>query len=122
MTMSDIANSAKVTLIWRGVIFLLCTTVTAGVGIILSFVSSANTKQDKALEKLDSTASDVAQIKWELPVIKQNAANDKAEILRTIQNLEERFQTMRNLTDQDRKDLAKLQMQIELLKQRLQLP
>lgn len=122
MNMSEIANSAKVTLIWRGVLTLLSVLLAAGVGTILSYVSSGNAKQDQTLEKINQTQSDVAQIKWELPVIKENAAKDKAEVIRQITAMEERIQAIRSLGDNDRRELNELKLHVALLKQKLQLP
>lgn len=113
--MSDINNNAKINLIWRGVLTLLGVVTVTGVTKVLG-------KQDRALEKLDSTASDVAQIKWELPVIKENARNDKDQILKMIQNLEDQLQTLRSYGNEDRKEISDLKTIIALLKQKLQLP
>lgn len=122
MTMSDISNNAKITVIWRACIAVLGLLSTVGVAMVLSYVASANTKQDLIVDKLDETQSDVAQIKWELPVIKETAKNDKVEILKMIQNLEDRLQSIRNLRDGDSKEIGELRITIALLKQKLQLP
>lgn len=113
--MSDISNNAKITVIWRGILALLGILSALGISKVLS-------KQDRALEKLDSTASDVAQIKWELPVIKENAKNDKDQIIKMIDNLEEQLQSLRSLGNEDRKEISELKISIQLLKQKLQLP
>lgn len=114
MNMSDIANSAKITLIWRGVLTLLSIIATAGIGVSLSLLASL-------LGKVNTTQTDVAQIKWELPVIKENAVKDKAEILRQISAMEQRIQAIRELGDGDRKEINELRLSVALLKQKLQL-
>lgn len=125
-TMSDIANSAKVTLIWRGVLALLTTLVAAGVGILISNSNRDSDRQEfiqtKILSKIDAAANDVAQIKWEVPVIKETAVRDKAEVLKQLSAMEERLQSIRNLTDTDRREISELKLNIALLKQKLQLP
>lgn len=113
--MSDIANNAKITLLWRAAIGLCSLVGTALITSVFAYVKSADSK-------LTATQQDIAQIKWELPVIKQTAKDDKAEIQKNIHNLEDRLQSMRNLTDQDRREISELKIHLALLKQKLQLP
>lgn len=113
--MSDLANNAKVTVLWRGVVGISSILATAGIGISLSLLSSL-------IGKVNTTQNDVAQIKWELPVIKENAAKDKAEVIRQITAMEERIQAIRSLGDSDRRELNELKLHVALLKQKLQLP
>lgn len=114
--MSDfITDNKKGVAAYRIGIAICSVITTALAGIISSYVISANTK-------LDTTASDVAQIKWELPVIKERAVSDKAEILKQISAIESRLQTIRELGDGDRKEIYDLKTGVALLKQKLQLP
>lgn len=115
MTMSDIANSAKITLIWRGVLTLLSVLVVAGVGLIITMMSSI-------IDKINSTASDVALIKFELPVIKENARKDKEYLLNQMQNGENRQQDHRRITDENTKRISSMEITIAVLKQKLQIP
>lgn len=114
MNMDDIANNSKVTLIWRSLLFFLSVITTVGIGGIFGYAKSAD-------GKLNQTMSDVAQIKWELPVIKERAVSDKAEVLRQIESLENRIQAMRELGDTDRKEIGELKTAVALLKQKLQI-
>jgi len=114
MNMDDIANNSKVTLIWRSLLFVLSVVTTVGIGGIFGYAKSAD-------GKLNQTMSDVAQIKWELPVIKERALSDKAEVLRQIASMEDRIQTIRELGDSDLKELSDLKTNIALLKQKLHL-
>lgn len=114
MSMSDIANNAKITLIWRVGLGLCSILGTLGVAGIFGYVRSADSK-------LTQTRDDVAQIKWELPVIKENVKQDKEAILKTINNLEDRVQSMRSLTDSDRREISDLKTTIAVMKHKLQL-
>lgn len=115
MNMSDIANNAKITLIWRVCLGICSILGTLGVAAIFGYVRSSDAK-------LTQTASDVAQIKWELPVIKETAIRDKQELMAELRSQETQLQTMRNLGDIDRKEINDLKTSIALLKMKLQLP
>lgn len=115
ITMSDIANNAKVTLLWRAGLGI-CTLVTTIAGtIILGYVKSADSK----LSRIDG---DVAQIKWELPVIKSTQQADKVEIQSRISRIESQITTLMENGDGRNKQIQILQIEMALLKQKLQLP
>lgn len=113
--MSDIANSAKVTVLWRSAIGLVLLISTGLVSGIFAYVKSADSK-------LTTTMTDVALIKFELPVIKEKAQMDKAEIQSRMSNIEHQMNLIREAGEGRNKEIQKLTLQHELLKQKLQLP
>lgn len=115
MTMSDIANNAKITLLWRLFIGLCSVTGTALIGVVFGFVKSADSK----LSRIDG---DVSQIKWELPVIKETAKTDKAEIQKQLETVNIKIENLRESGDMRQQEISKLQLEQALLKQKLQMP
>lgn len=122
MNADAITNNAKITLIWRSLSTLASLLLVTGVGVVVNNSNAADQKQNKIIEKLDNTSSDVAQIKWELPVIKKTAETDKIEVLRQIQNIEDRLKSMRETREMDRKDIALLMTELAVIKQQLNRP
>lgn len=113
--MSDIANSAKVTLLWRTGLGICTLITTIAGGVILGYVRSADSK----LSRIDG---DVAQIKWELPLIKQTQQADKADIQARIASIENQISILREAGDGRNKTIQGLTLELALLKQKLQLP
>lgn len=116
MNMSDlIPDTKKGVAVYRVGIALCSIVTTALVGIISTYVIKADAK-------LTLTSTNVERLMWELPVIKETAKADKLEILRQIENMEHRIQSMRSLRDGDSSEINKLKTDVALLKQKTQLP
>lgn len=114
--MSDLISDPKKGMAaYRAVVGVCSLLGTIGISIIIGYAKSADSK----LSRIDG---DVAQIKWEIPVIKRDQQSDKMEMLRQIHNMEQRLQSLRDLYDTGSSENNKLKTDVALLKQKAQIP
>lgn len=109
---SELTNDQKGALAFRIISGVLLSTITGMTMIVVGYVKSSD-------EKLTATASDVAQIKWELPIIKHTAEKDRSDVMSRIGILENRLESLQSLGVTRNSEISALRTEIELLKQKL---
>lgn len=113
--MAELTNAQKGTIAYRILLSIMMGLATVIGSMVLNYAKSSDSK----LSRIDN---DVSQIKWELPVIKSTISNDRGAVEKQIAALTLRLDHFQAAGEGRSEKISKLQTELALLKQKLDLP